>query len=1224
MWNDGIGGEADRTHSKSAAVTLTPWRILQMAGSLKITVAMFALGLFILLVGTIAQDEESIPNVKKLYFNSFIALVPLDVFFPQTLYPHDQPIPGQFPIPGGATVGFILLINLIAAKLTRFTLHAKGSRLIGGLIFTLIGFALIGVIIVSAHQGDGIQGEPPISYDALWWSFKASIWVSAVAALVWSVARPPKTQLVLWLSRILAVVLVAISIYLLFSTARIGDPGLRIVWQLGRSLAVSVALLVGLIMLFGKRGGNVLIHLAVALMMLGQFLFGDKQIEERITLKEKQTTNESYRLDEVELAFVDPSQPDKDRVVAISSGAMEKSKANKSWIEFPDLPVDILVVDWMENSDLVKPTQGQSNPATAGTGTQWIAMQKAKYGGASENTNIASAYISLRDKQSKEVIGTFLVSQWLNESQLMPRAKREQVAIADKKYELELRFRREYKPYQITLDDVRRIDYNGSPKPRDFSSFVTVADAQTGQQQTNRIWMNNPMRYRGETFYQSGYASEADVGAETTTLQVVTNAGWLIPYVSCVLVGLGMLAHFGNTFVRFAARYDRTTTAPTEAPANPGKKNPYSSPTKSSALTEMFDEARAARRGTKGWLIPTLVCLSLVMLVAYKAVPKKAQKSDVDWYAVGQIPMEHEGRIKPLDTVARNILQSISNKTYAFVPDDKPKDLKDPFKKIQAREWLMGMMADLNWVEDALVFRMDEKSLMDHFNVDKSKRHLYSYRQIRDNVDSMREELRKIQDVEIANWSFEQKKLAEFNTKVSIFESLLYAYRPAIPNAPKEDTEENRAKFQQEFMAYLRQMQALESTNPPGVVPPAAVDPQAKPEAGQEQPRWRAFGPALFRAYAANQMNLPFEQKPILEFAELVDHLRVGDARKFNESVEKWSSSIHATEHLKDKASKVQAEAWYNHFDPVNFALFLYVFAGIVGFCQFLVARQELRRAAFWICVCTFLIHTFTIIFRIYLSGRPPVVNLYSSAVFIGWGAVLFGLILEIIFPVGLATLVAAIGGVLTLMVAFGLSGGDTMPVLEAVLDTQFWLATHVIAVTLGYTATFVAGAIAVAALIHRIRVRFDSTPLDNRKPKDVEIQSTLYRMCYGTVCFAIFFSFVGTVLGGLWADDSWGRFWGWDPKENGALMIVLWNALILHARWDRMIADRGFALLAIVGNIITAWSWFGTNQLQIGLHSYGFTSSAWYTFVGFVFVNLVAIGIFWFETRPPKAAASS
>ena len=97
--------------------------------------------------------------------------------------------------------------------------------------------------------------------------------------------------------------------------------------------------------------------------------------------------------------------------------------------------------------------------------------------------------------------------------------------------------------------------------------------------------------------------------------------------------------------------------------------------------------------------------------------------------------------------------------------------------------------------------------------------------------------------------------------------------------------------------------------------------------------------------------------------------------------------------------------------------------------------------------------------------------------------------------------------------------------------------------------------------------------------------------MVYGVVCFAMLLSFVGTVLGGIWADQSWGRFWGWDPKENGAVLIVLWNTLILHARWCGLVKDRGVAVLAIFGNVMTAWSWFGTNQLGIGLHAYGFDS---------------------------------
>jgi cytochrome c biogenesis factor len=116
--------------------------------------------------------------------------------------------------------------------------------------------------------------------------------------------------------------------------------------------------------------------------------------------------------------------------------------------------------------------------------------------------------------------------------------------------------------------------------------------------------------------------------------------------------------------------------------------------------------------------------------------------------------------------------------------------------------------------------------------------------------------------------------------------------------------------------------------------------------------------------------------------------------------------------------------------------------------------------------------------------------------------------------------------------------------------------------------------------------------------------------MVYGIICFATLFSFVGTVLGGIWADQSWGRFWGWDPKENGALIIVIWNALILHARWGGMVKERGIMNLAIFGNIVTAWSWFGTNMLGIGLHSYGFMDSAFKYLMLFIVSQLVLIGL--------------
>ena len=195
---------------------------------------------------------------------------------------------------------------------------------------------------------------------------------------------------------------------------------------------------------------------------------------------------------------------------------------------------------------------------------------------------------------------------------------------------------------------------------------------------------------------------------------------------------------------------------------------------------------------------------------------------------------------------------------------------------------------------------------------------------------------------------------------------------------------------------------------------------------------------------------------------------------------------------------------------------------------------------------------------------------------------------------------------------ASNLAVGDTFTVMQAVLDTQFWLATHVVCISLGYTTTFVAGFLGIIWLV----LGWLTHVLSDRDQKNVT------RMIYGTLCFAIFFSFVGTVLGGLWADDSWGRFWGWDPKENGALMIVLWNAVVLHARWGKLVGLRGLAVLAVFGNVVTAWSWFGVNQLGVGLHSYGFTSGITIALIGFAASQLALMAAAALPQRRPSPAA--
>jgi len=189
---------------------------------------------------------------------------------------------------------------------------------------------------------------------------------------------------------------------------------------------------------------------------------------------------------------------------------------------------------------------------------------------------------------------------------------------------------------------------------------------------------------------------------------------------------------------------------------------------------------------------------------------------------------------------------------------------------------------------------------------------------------------------------------------------------------------------------------------------------------------------------------------------------------------------------------------------------------------------------------------------------------------------------------------------------------GDTMEMLQAVLDTNFWLATHVVCITAGYSAMFIAGFLAILYILRGVFTKSlgDATA------------RTLSRMVYGIVCFATLFSFVGTILGGIWADQSWGRFWGWDPKENGALLIVLWCAIVLHARWGGLIKDRGLMAMAIFGNIVTSFSWFGVNMLGVGLHSYGFMDKAFFWLMVFVSSQLILIGLcllpqrFWLSAK--------
>ena len=376
----------------------------------------------------------------------------------------------------------------------------------------------------------------------------------------------------------------------------------------------------------------------------------------------------------------------------------------------------------------------------------------------------------------------------------------------------------------------------------------------------------------------------------------------------------------------------------------------------------------------------------------------------------------------------------------------------------------------------------------------------------------------------------------------------------------------------------------MASLEPPLILPPNGAR------------EWRRMGDALLDAPRPNGVAI---DPAVRAYANLAGALAGNQPEAFNAALKDLRSLLVPAQ---SKAlAKAQAEAFFNQMEPFYNAMVIYILAGLLACFSWFNLSETLRRSSVWLIGLAFLIHTTGLIYRMVLEGRPPVTNLYSSAIFIGWGAVLLGLILEKFYKNGIGSVVSSAIGFITLIIAHHLAlEGDTMEMMRAVLDTNFWLATHVVTVTIGYASTYVAGFL---ALIYILRGVFTRT-LDEATGK------ALARMIYGIVCFATLFSFIGTVLGGIWADQSWGRFWGWDPKENGALIIVLWNALILHLRWGGIIRERGLINCAIFGNIVTAWSWFGVNMLGIGLHSYGFTEAAFKWLVLFVVSQLAFIAL--------------
>ncbi len=596
-----------------------------------------------------------------------------------------------------------------------------------------------------------------------------------------------------------------------------------------------------------------------------------------------------------------------------------------------------------------------------------------------------------------------------------------------------------------------------------------------------------------------------------------------------------------------------------------------------------------------------MAALALAWLASSFAPARGKQREARDF---GRLPVLLNGRVQPLDSVARNALLQFRTKQSVRVTD--PGAGNAPFT-LPAIDWLKEMLFQPEVADTRPSFRVDHPEVIALLKLGREDKH-FSFAEMRPGAEALEREARRIHQEGLKaeqqtpyqkavttlysrlilyqnlKNSLKPERVTELSAKIAQFEKTIVPGRAAA-EAERAGKPHDKAAFDA-FIAELTDFDMVSRSAYPLLIP--------GPDPGHQRDDWLNAGAAMMEA--ARSGRIP---DPMRFYAAMHDAFRAGDTARFNQGVTEYHAWLEKHGYQRE-LSKGASEHLYNHLQLFYKAMVLYVAAFLCAAISWFHRSEPLRRTGWMLTWIALIVHTGGVIYRMALEGRPPVTNLYSSAVFIGWGTALFGLALEKFQRDGIGIGVGGLTGFTTLVIAHNLSmSGDTMEMLRAVLDTNFWLATHVVVITLGYSATFVAGFLAA---LYVVRGFFTSSLA-------VPTASALVRMVYGVTCFATLFSFTGTVLGGIWADQSWGRFWGWDPKENGALLIVIWNAFYLHARWGRLLNDRQLMAVAIAGNIITAFSWFGVNMLGIGLHAYGFMDAAFKWLVLFDVTQIALIG---------------
>lgn len=301
------------------------------------------------------------------------------------------------------------------------------------------------------------------------------------------------------------------------------------------------------------------------------------------------------------------------------------------------------------------------------------------------------------------------------------------------------------------------------------------------------------------------------------------------------------------------------------------------------------------------------------------------------------------------------------------------------------------------------------------------------------------------------------------------------------------------------------------------------------------------------------------------------------------------------------KAYPVRQELVYNSLKPFQQAWKFYLLSFLIFLFSLAWKNPWLPRIAFLPFIAGVLIHTLGFVLRCWIAGRPPVSNMYESIIWVSWGVVFFAGILALVYRQKLYLMAATAISTIALITAASAPTvlNPHVTPLEPVLRSNYWLTIHVLTITLSYAAFALALGVG-----HYQLILFGWKNRDEVRLKAVSL------FLYRTLQIGVLLLASGTILGGVWANDSWGRFWGWDPKEVWALIALIGYLAVLHGRHAGWLRDFGVAVGSVVAFLGVLMAWYGVNfVLGVGLHSYGFGGGGLPYLLAFVICDLLFVG---------------